>query len=119
MRRLAVACFWGSAAGAGWVLGGYPAFLALLPERRPRTGDFEPTVSIVVPTYREFETMPIKVRALAELDYPADRVQVIVGVDGDPRLADVARATAPDAQVVELPTRSGKAAVIDTARAQA
>ncbi len=115
MRRLATASFWASAAGAGWVLAGYPAFLAARPSRRSRTEAIEPTVSIIVPTYREFEAMPIKVRALAELDYPAARVEVIVSVDGDPRLVDAARAAAPAAQIVLLTRRSGKAAAINAA----
>ncbi len=115
MRRLAAACFWASAAGAGWVLGGYPAFLALRPARRSRSQDIEPTVSIVVPTYRELETMPIKVGALSGLDYPAERLEVIVSVDGDARLVDAARAAAPAAQIVLLRQRSGKAAAINAA----
>jgi hypothetical protein len=119
MRRLAAACFWASAAGAGWVLGGYPAYLALLPARRPRTADVEPTVTVIVPTYNEFDTMPDKVRALSRLDYPADRLQVIVGVDGDPDLAGAARAADPNATIVELEQRSGKAAVIQAARRHA
>lgn len=116
MRRLAIASFWLSAAGAGWVLGGYPAYLALRPPRRTRARDIEPTVSIIVPTYNEFETMPEKVRALADLDYPADRVQVIVSVDGDPRLVAAARAADADAEVVLLEQRRGKAAAINEAR---
>ena len=119
MRRLAAAGFWCSATGAGWVLAGYPAFLALRPARRSRVRDIEPTVSIVVPTYRELETMPEKLRALARLDYPADRVQLIVSVDGDPRLVDAARAAAPDAEVVLLERRSGKAAAINEALGRA
>ncbi len=119
MRRLAVASFWLSAAGAGWVLGGYPAFLALRPARRARWRDIEPTVSIIVPTYREIETMPEKVRALADLDYPAGRVQVIVSVDGDPRLVAAARAADAEADVVLLEQRSGKAAAINEALGRA
>ena len=119
VRRLAAVCFWTSAAGAGWVLAGYPAWLAGRPARRSQAADIEPTVSIIVPTYREFETMPIKVRALAQLQYPADRLQVIVGVDGDPRLVDLAQAAAPDAQVVLLAQRSGKAAAINAALGEA
>lgn len=115
MRRLAAASFWLSASGAGWVLGGYPAALALrrpLPDRR---APITPTVSVIVPTYREFEAMPEKVAALRQLDYPDGGVQVIVAVDGDPRLADVARDAAPWAEVVLLPERRGKAAAINAA----
>ncbi len=124
MRRLVAASFWLSAAAAGWVLGGYPAYLALRPARRGgigkgAPGDVEPTVSIVVPTYREFDTMPDKVRALARLDYPRERVQVIVAVDGDPDLAEAARAADPAAEIVLLPRRSGKAAAINEALGRA
>lgn len=119
VRPLTGLCFWASAAGAAWVLVGYPAFLAIRPARRSIVADVEPTVSIIVPTYREFDTMPDKVRALAELDYPADRLQVIISVDGDPALAEVARAAAPDAEVVLLEQRSGKAVAVNTALSHA
>lgn len=109
------ACFWLSATGGAWTLVGYPAFLTMRPRRPWKRGEARPTVTIIVPTYRELDTLPVKLRALAQLDYPAEKLRVVVSVDGDPRLADVARAAYPQADVVCLPERSGKAAAIRAA----
>jgi cellulose synthase/poly-beta-1,6-N-acetylglucosamine synthase-like glycosyltransferase len=112
-------CFWSGAAGAGWVLAGYPATLLALPARPTRraTGaPAEPAVTIVVPAYREREALAAKLTALRELDYPAERVQVVVAVDEDPELAQVAERTAPEgSRVLFSPERGGKAAGLNRA----
>lgn len=107
--------FWGSSLASGWVLAGYPALLALLPERRWSTGEDEPSVTLIVPAYREREALDAKLRALATLDYPGDRLQVIVAVDEDRELADVAAAAYPGAEVLFSAERGGKAAGINRA----
>ncbi len=107
--------FWGSALTAGWVLAGYPALLALLPERRWRSGADEPAVTIIVPAYREREALDAKLRALASLDYPRERLQVIVAVDEDRELADVAATAYPEAEVLFSAERGGKASGINRA----
>ncbi|HEV2815348.1 MAG TPA: glycosyltransferase [Solirubrobacteraceae bacterium] len=104
--------FWGSALGAGWILGGYPAALALAPARPWRRGDVTPVVSIVVPAFNEHGTLEAKLRALSELDYPPDRVEVVVAVDEDRALADAAAAALPSARVTFEPARLGKAAAL-------
>src|SRR6184192_3279429 len=92
--------FWFSSALVGWVLAGYPAVLALLPRRplRSRSDGAEgsnksddrselPSVTIIVPTYCEHDRLAGKLQTLTELDYPDDRLQVVVVSDGDPELA--------------------------------
>lgn len=107
------AAFWACGAGVAWVLGGYPAALALAPPRRWRTGEGEPPVTVLVPAYRERHLLPRKLASIAALDYPADRLQVIVVSDGDAELAAVARGAAPGATVLALPERSGKPAALN------
>lgn len=109
-RRLDVraAGFWASLAGALWILVGYPVSLLLFRQRRWQQDSLEPFVTVLVPTYYEKESLPKKLRSVSSLDYPADRVQVVVAVDGDPELAEIARAELPSAEVVVLPERSGK-----------
>jgi hypothetical protein len=106
------ALFWGSAAGAGWVLAGYPLALLLLPKRDWSQGNGNPPVSILIPAYREREALRDKLRALAEIDYPPDRLQVIVTVDEDEELAQIARDARPDATVLFSAQRAGKAAAL-------
>jgi cellulose synthase/poly-beta-1,6-N-acetylglucosamine synthase-like glycosyltransferase len=108
--------FWASAAGAGWVLVGYPLALRALPRRPWRSAeDGLPTVSVVVPGYRERETLPRKLRALAQLDYPEESIEVLVPIDGDRELARLAAEAAPAAQVLFSEERGGKAAGLNRA----
>jgi poly-beta-1,6-N-acetyl-D-glucosamine synthase len=104
------ACFWLSSAGIAWVLAGYPASLALLPRRRWRQDDVEPSVAIVVPAFREREELRAKLESIASIDYPAERVQVVVPVDDDPEVARVAEEAFPPALVLFSEGRHGKAA---------
>ena len=114
-----MAAFWLSAAGAGWVLGGYPLALLALPRRPWKQGAELPSVSFLVPTYREHELLPVKLRSLAELDYPADRLQVIVVSDGNPELADLARRCMPEATVLLNDERRGKPTALNRALSHA
>jgi biofilm PGA synthesis N-glycosyltransferase PgaC len=111
------ACFWASVAGAGWVLVGYPAVLALLPRRPWKRGEDCPSVTIVIPAYREREALREKLLALSQIDYPAAALQVIVTVDEDTELARIARETGPDTEVLFSRERGGKAAAMSRALA--
>jgi biofilm PGA synthesis N-glycosyltransferase PgaC len=119
MTRAAVACFWTCVAGCAWVLGGYPAMLALLPPRPWRTGDRLPRVTIVIPAYREREHLRRKLTAIHDLDYPDDRLEVIVAVDEDRELARIAAESYPRARVMFSSQRQGKAAGLNRALAVA
>ena len=107
------ALFWGSAAGTGWVLAGYPAALSLLPRRPWRPGEELPRVSVVIAAYREREELAEKLRSLSLQDYPAERLQVIVVVDEDRETADLARQARPDAVVLFAAERGGKPAALN------
>jgi cellulose synthase/poly-beta-1,6-N-acetylglucosamine synthase-like glycosyltransferase len=112
--------FWASAAGAAWVLVGYPLALRALPRRAWRSDEERlPSVSIVVPGYRERETLPRKLRALAELDYPPELIEVLVPIDGDEELARLAGDAAPAAKVLFSEERGGKAAGLNRALGRA
>lgn len=103
--------YWATAAAAGWILAGYPVALAGLP-RRPWRQDENllPRISLIVPAYCERETLPLKLRALSELDYPAELIEVLVPIDGDQELARLAAEAAPKAKVLFSEGRGGKAA---------
>jgi hypothetical protein len=107
--------FAASAAAGGWVLAGYPLALAALPARPWRTDGATPSVSVVVPAFREREALRAKLEAMAGLDYPADRLQVLVAVDEDRELVDVVRAARPEAQVLFEAERGGKSAALTRA----
>jgi cellulose synthase/poly-beta-1,6-N-acetylglucosamine synthase-like glycosyltransferase len=77
-----------------------------------------PTVSLIVPAYDEEEVIAAKVANALALDYPRDRLQVIVASDGSSD-ATAERARAAGAGLVlELPP-GGKVAALNAAAEQA
>ena len=113
---MARALLWTSAALLGWTQVGYGLFLAAL--RRVRGGvepqrqdSNRPFVSLIVAAYREEPVIAEKVANALALDWPRDRLEVIVAVDGGgaegaDATAERARAAGAD-RVLELP-RVGK-----------
>jgi hypothetical protein len=112
------ALLWISAALIAWTQAGYGVLLALLagkggpPQGPPATASQEPPlVSLVVAAHREEAVIADKVADALALDWPRERLEVIVAVDGggDPgadATAERARAAGAD-RVLELP-RGGK-----------
>jgi cellulose synthase/poly-beta-1,6-N-acetylglucosamine synthase-like glycosyltransferase len=119
MRRAARLALWGSAGALVYAQAGYPLLLAALdqvraargpgddpPPRAPVAGA-EPTVSLVVAAHREAEVIAGKVANALALDWPRERLEVIVACDGSPDdTAQRARDAGADV-VLELP-RGGK-----------
>jgi cellulose synthase/poly-beta-1,6-N-acetylglucosamine synthase-like glycosyltransferase len=103
--------FWASAGLIVYAQAGYPALLAAIARARgrapappppvPRGG--EPDVSLVVAAHREADVIAAKVADALALDWPRERLEVIVACDGSPDDTP-ARARAAGADVVlELP----------------
>jgi cellulose synthase/poly-beta-1,6-N-acetylglucosamine synthase-like glycosyltransferase len=102
---------------------GYPALLWLLERfwlRRERKsvefGDGElPFVSMVVPAYNEERVLPAKLANIAELDYPADRLEVLIGSDGSTDGTEdlVLAVDDPRVRLVAFKERRGKAALLN------
>jgi cellulose synthase/poly-beta-1,6-N-acetylglucosamine synthase-like glycosyltransferase len=120
--------FWLSAALVVYSYAGYPLVLALLarmlPDRTPPAGAAAaelPTVTIIVPAHNERHHIETKLANIRALEYPSDRLEVIVisdgSTDGTP---DVVREQRDDRTVLlELPTRGGKAAALNAGLAKA
>jgi hypothetical protein len=104
-----VAIFWGAIAQAAWTLAGYPLALRMLPARPWRQDEqATPPVTILMSAYYEADELRLKLEALRELDYPAERLQVIVMSDGTPELIEIARDAYPRAEAILMPERGGK-----------
>ncbi|MEA2406355.1 MAG: hypothetical protein QOE69_474 [Thermoleophilaceae bacterium] len=113
MRR---AIFWGSAAALAWTHVGYPlaaAALARVRARPVRKGDVEPSVSVIVAAWNEEEVIERRLENLLELDYPADKVEIVVSSDASSdRTDDLVEAVAvrePRVRLLRAP-RGGKVA---------
>jgi cellulose synthase/poly-beta-1,6-N-acetylglucosamine synthase-like glycosyltransferase len=117
------ATFWTAAALLGWAQAGYGlALKALRPARRehwPPVADDAalPTVSLIVAAHAERDVIAAKVADALALDYPRDRLEVVVACDGSPDgTPDAARAAGADV-VLDLP-RGGKVRAQDAAVAR-
>jgi cellulose synthase/poly-beta-1,6-N-acetylglucosamine synthase-like glycosyltransferase len=109
--------FWTAVTAATYVYLGYPAALWLLSRVRPKQpvrpgGDFEPAVSLVVAARNEEQVIAEKVENSLALDYPTDKLEIVVVSDGSTdRTASIVRAGLLDGvRLVELPHNLGKAA---------
>ncbi len=97
---------------------GYPLLLALVArfarERRHRDLSDLPAVSVIVAAFAEEQVIGERVANLRALDYPPDRLEIIVACDGSPD-ATVERARQAGADLVlDLP-RGGKVRAQDAA----
>lgn len=120
MHRLAAATFWICAGLLAWTQALYGLFLAALRRARPpapplpRSPGPRPRVSLIVAAYAEERVIAAKVANALALDWPRDRLEVIVAVDGAAdATAERARAAGADL-VLELP-RGGKVRAQDAA----
>jgi cellulose synthase/poly-beta-1,6-N-acetylglucosamine synthase-like glycosyltransferase len=103
---------------------GYPLVLRVLvaarrqPTLRPETWDEPPRVSLIVAAFDEEEVIGAKVANALALDYPRERLELIVASDGSrDATAERARAAGAD-RVLDLP-RGGKVAAQNAAAEQA
>ena len=114
--------FWVSAGLIVYAHAGYPLLLALIARlyRREAGAAAEsppaalPRVSVIVAAYAEQDVIGARVSNLRELDYPADRLEVIVACDGSPDATALRAREAGADLVLELP-RGGKIRAQDAA----
>jgi cellulose synthase/poly-beta-1,6-N-acetylglucosamine synthase-like glycosyltransferase len=113
--------FWVSLSLIFYAHVGYPLLLALVsrlfgePEdAEPPQGAELPRVSLVVAAYDEEDVIERKIANALELDYPRERLEVVVTSDGSKdRTVELARAAGAD-RVIDNP-RGGKVAALNAA----
>ena len=109
--------FWVSALLLVWTHALYPlvATLAAVPLGRPfRSGDYEPTVAVIVAAYNEEDVIARRIENLLALDYPADKLQIVVTSDASSDRTEEIALQYPGVVVVPNP-RGGKVAAQDRA----
>ncbi|HEX8689235.1 MAG TPA: glycosyltransferase [Solirubrobacterales bacterium] len=120
----AAVAFWASLALILYTHLGYPLVLRALvalrrrPTLRPDTWEELPTVSLIVAAYDEEATIAAKVANALSLDYPRDRLEVIVASDGSVD-ATAERAREAGADLVLDLRRGGKVAAQNAAAERA
>lgn len=112
--------FWLFVAGIFYTYAGYPLLLALLARIWPKTPPYKPStpsVTLLIAAYNEEAVIAEKIKNSLELDYPRDRLQILVTADGSSdRTPDIVREYAD--QGIELifnPPRRGKMDAINRA----
>lgn len=128
MSRRPIIAFWVSAGLIFWTHLGYGVLLAIWRQLRLRQpwqrhsvladADERPFVSLIVAAYREQDVIAAKVANTLALEWPRDRLELIVAIDGGAEpdadaTATRARAAGAD-RVLELP-RGGKVRTQDAA----
>ena len=108
-----------------WVV--YPALIVVWGSRRwpkpePAHDPAElPTVSLLVAAYNEADWIEAKLRNFYELDYPSDRLELLIGSDAsDDGTDDRVRALAEGrVRLIRMPCRVGKPSVLNRLAAEA
>ncbi len=105
--------FWASAIFLAYVFVGYPALLFLLARfrgRPHRRRPIEPFVSMLIAAHNEARLIRRKILNCLALDYPGDRLEIVVASDGsNDETAEIVRSFQPQGvQLVESAERRGK-----------
>ena len=125
MTRRAVA-FWSAAGLLVYAQAGYPLVLAALARRRggPRAAPappVEPVVSLIVAAHAEEDVIAAKIANARALDWPRERLEIVVACDGSPDATGQRARDAGADIVLDLP-RGGKIraqdAAVDAARGE-
>ncbi|MBI4343728.1 MAG: glycosyltransferase family 2 protein [Candidatus Omnitrophica bacterium] len=110
--------FWWSVLLLLYVYAGYPLLvwpLARLFGREPRRDAVTPTVSLLIPAYNEEAHLEAKLRNSFALDYPRDRLAIIVASDGstDRTNAIASSFAGQGVRLIALPRNIGKAMMLN------
>jgi cellulose synthase/poly-beta-1,6-N-acetylglucosamine synthase-like glycosyltransferase len=104
--------FWGSLGALAWTQVGYPvvaAGLARLRGRPVRKADSTPTVSVIVAAHNEEEVIERRLQNLLALDYPGDKLEIVVASDASTDRTDELVEAEPRVRLLVCP-RGGKVA---------
>ena len=116
-RRL----FWASLGALAWTHAGYPAaagVAARFASRPVRKEGVKPSVSLIVAAHDEEEVIARRLENLIALDFPPDRIEIVVAsdasTDGTDAIVEEVAAREPRVRLLRCP-RGGKVAAQDLA----
>jgi cellulose synthase/poly-beta-1,6-N-acetylglucosamine synthase-like glycosyltransferase len=100
-----------------WAYIGYPSLLYFLSklhkERNYRRNDTLPKISIIIAAYNEEKVISRRIENCLNLDYPKNKLEVIIGSDGSTdRTAEIANGfTKKTVKVLDFPEQRGRSSV--------
>jgi cellulose synthase/poly-beta-1,6-N-acetylglucosamine synthase-like glycosyltransferase len=114
--------FWGALGALAWTHVGYPLAAGALARvrRRPvaRDASYEPSVAVIIAAHDEEAVIERRLENLLALDYPADRLELVVASDASQdrtnELVEQVAARDPRVRLIDCP-RGGKVAAQDRA----
>jgi len=109
--------FWGAVLFIVYTYFGYPIIISLLAKlkhSRPVYLEYFPPVTLLIAAYNEEKAIAGKIENSLALDYPADKLQILVAADGSSdRTPDIVRGYASKGvELSFIPERGGKMAAI-------
>lgn len=122
--------FWVCASGVVYAYVGYPIILWLVSRLYPnplanpkldRSSNGWPMVSLIIAAYKEEKVILSRLLNATLLDYPSDKLEVLVGVDGtEDCTGDLVREFQDSrVRLIQYPVRRGKASVLNDTVPQA
>lgn len=107
--------FWFSLAALIYVYAGYPLLLGLIAiffPKKQSAQDYFPLISVLVAAYNEEECIGRKIEGTLALDYPSDKMEILVLSDGSTdRTDEIVRAFRdPRVRLLRMEPRRGKTA---------
>ncbi len=119
--------FWTFASLVFYCYAVYPVLVACLSRAFGRSGtgpssdpDPWPEVTLLIAAYNEEAVIEERIRNALAMDYPVDRLRIVIGLDGcsDDTAAIVRRFEGPRVRVIEFSARRGKATVLNEAMSE-
>jgi cellulose synthase/poly-beta-1,6-N-acetylglucosamine synthase-like glycosyltransferase len=113
MNAAAAFLFWACAAILFYVYAGYPAMLAVVAlfvrRKKPEPAEL-PSVSVLIAAYNEEAHIGRKIEQTLALDYPADKLEILVLSDGSTdRTDNIVKSFAdPRVRLLRMEPRRGK-----------
>lgn len=109
--------FWGSILLILYTYIGYPLLIALLARIWRKRGEFVeafPQITVLIPAYNEEKYITEKLENTLQLDYPRDKLQILVAADGSSdRTPEIVASYADKGiELSYIPDRNGKMAAI-------
>jgi cellulose synthase/poly-beta-1,6-N-acetylglucosamine synthase-like glycosyltransferase len=116
--------FWTSALALFYTYAGYPIFvyvINLLFPKRVERADFEPNVTVLITAYNEEKDISSKIKNTLELDYPKEKLEILIASDGSTDKTDeiVKEFNAEDVRLFRQDGRVGKTVTQNNAVEQA